>query len=274
LTPERLPPAHLFLSRRLRDLATQLAATLPRVRARADDEAIHDMRVALRRLRVLLRIARPVFGRFQCDAIRASFARVQRASGALRDEEVLRETLTALELHDPELDAWIARRARREDSLRGIVEHRLRAGDLRRPLRALRALLVLPVPPKRRRPVAAFAHKASTRARKRVDSLLGPDPNDSAALHQLRIAYKRLRYTTEIFAPALPPYVAALAEPAAKFQKRLGEIHDLDVAHVVIARTRSLSAPAKARALRAIAAAREDRVQRYLRDAAEVQPEG
>lgn len=250
----------------MRRLATELAATLPRVRGRTDDEAIHDMRVALRRLRVVVRIARPVFGRFYCDSIRGTLARVQRASGALRDEEVLRETLAGLAVGSPELDAWIVRRARREETLRGIVEHRLRAGDVRRPLRELHALLVLPVPPNRRRPVSAFAHKATARARKEVERRRDAHESDAAALHELRIAYKRLRYTTEIFAEALPPDVAALAGPAARFQKRLGAVHDLDVAQMVIGRTRSLPSIAKARVLEAIARAREGEIARYLRE--------
>ncbi|HEY1954252.1 MAG TPA: CHAD domain-containing protein [Polyangiaceae bacterium] len=252
----------------MRALATELGATLPRVRDRSDPEAIHDMRVALRRLRVVLRIARPVFGRFHCDAIRGALARVQRASGALRDEEVLRETLTALDAGESELDAWIVRRARREESLRGIVEHRLRAGDVRRPLRELRALLALPVRPDRRRPVAAFAHKSAARARQEVDRKSDARPDDPAALHALRIACKRLRYTTEIFADALPPTVAALAEPATRYQKRLGEIHDLDVARLVIARTRSLSPAVKSRVLEAIARARDARIERWAHDRA------
>ena len=264
----RLPAAHVFLARRMRALATELAATLPRVRERTDPEAIHDMRVALRRLRIVLRVARPVFGRFHCDAIRGALARVQRASGALRDEEVLRETLTALEANAPELDAWIVRRARREETLRGIIEHRLRAGDVRRPLRELRALLALPVRPDRRRPVAAFAHKSASRARREVGRKTDARPDDPTALHELRIACKRLRYTTEIFAEALPPAVAGLAEPAARWQKRLGEIHDLDVARVVIARTRSLSPAVKARVLEAIARARGERIERWAHDRA------
>lgn len=270
----RLPPAHVFLGRRLHELGSALSATLPRVRARSDAEAIHDMRVALRRLRVVLRIARPVFGRFYCDAIRGSFARVQRASGALRDEEVLRETLTSLALGDPELDGWLARRARREQALRVLVERRLRAGDVRRALRVLHALLALPVRPDRRRPVAAFAHKAASRARQRVERRRDASADDPAALHALRIAFKRLRYTTEVFAEALPIDVAALAEPAARFQKHLGEIHDLDVARAVITRTRGLSPRVKARALHAIARARARRVEKYLADAAAGAPRG
>lgn len=265
----RLPPAHVFLARQMKDLAAKLTATIPRVRRRADDEAIHDMRVALRRLRVVLKLSRRLFGRFHVDAIRASFTRVHRASGVLRDEEVLRETLTGLELHEDALDRWIARRARNEERLRAIIEHRLRMGHLRQPLRALDALLTLPVPPRRRRALAPFARKAVEKALAEVDDKRAlARPDDVLAMHALRIAYKRLRYTTEIFAPALPPNLASLAEPSARFQKRLGEIHDLDVARAVITRARALPAPVRTHVLAAIERERAAKVELYRRDAA------
>lgn len=243
----------------------KLAATLPRVRKRSDDEAIHDMRVALRRLRVVLKVARPLFGRYHIDTIRDAFTRVHRASGALRDEEVLRETLMGLDVASAELDGWMARRAAREASLRALVEKRLRAGDLRRPMRLLRALLALPVAPKRRRTLAPFARKIVLSARKEVDSHRETDPANAPALHELRIMYKRLRYSAEIFEAALPLDLGALAEPAERFQKRLGDIHDLDVARAVIARARNLE-DVKGRLQHAIAEARVQKVELYLKD--------
>jgi CHAD domain-containing protein len=249
----------------MRALMTKLAATLPRVRKRSDDEAIHDMRVALRRLRVVLKVARPIFGRYHIDSIRAAFTRVHRASGALRDEEVLRETLTRLGVASAELDAWMVRRAAREESLRALVEKRLRAGDLRRPMRLLRALLALPIAPKRRRALVPFARKVVASAQKEVADHRDADPNDAPALHELRISYKRLRYSAEIFKDALPLDLAALAEPAERFQKRLGDVHDLDVARVVVGRARNID-EAKARLLHAIASARMEKVELYLED--------
>ncbi len=262
----RVPNAPTFLARQIRELGKKLADTLPRVRRATDDEAIHDMRVAIRRLRVILKLARPVFGRFHVDLIRASLTRVHRASGALRDEEVLEETLTDLDLKSKELTSWIARRARREKSLRAIVEQRLRAGDLRRPLRLLDALFALPVAPKKRKDVREFARTAVLRARRDVEDLRDAPPDDSNALHELRIAYKRLRYTAEIFENVLSLDLAALAEPAARFQKRLGTIHDLDMAHLVIARARNLAARTRTATLHALARKRREQVELYLRE--------
>lgn len=264
--PTRVPAAPLFLARQIRELKTRLEETLPRVRKRADDEAIHDMRVALRRLRVVLKLARPVFGRFHVDSIRVALTRVHRASGALRDEEVLEETLRSLDPHAAQLDAWIARRARREKTLRDLVERRLRAGDLRRPLRLLDALVALPVAPKRRKDTRDFARSAVLRARRDVEDQRDASPDDVVALHELRIAYKRLRYTAEIFADALPLDLAALAGPAARFQKRLGAIHDLDVAHDVMTRARNLDPRVRSKVATALAHKRKSEVELYLRE--------
>lgn len=53
-------------------------------------------------------------------------------------------------------------------------------------------------------------------------------PDQTEALHSLRIAIKNLRYTTELFLPLFPTldaYISILK----KFQDDLGEIHDCDV---------------------------------------------
>jgi CHAD domain-containing protein len=67
-------------------------------------------------------------------------------------------------------------------------------------------------------------------ARRDVDQLRRSPLHESEELHNLRIAYKRLRYTIEAFAAVLPSELASLAQPAARFQSRLGRLHDADVA--------------------------------------------
>ncbi len=56
------------------------------------------------------------------------------------------------------------------------------------------------------------------------------DPAKVTELHDMRIATKRLRYTLEVFAPALPPeQVTPVMAMVADLQERLGAIHDCDV---------------------------------------------
>jgi hypothetical protein len=55
------------------------------------------------------------------------------------------------------------------------------------------------------------------------------DPAEVEALHDMRIAAKRLRYILELFAPRLGPEAARAAKTTKKLQDLLGEIHDSDV---------------------------------------------
>lgn len=54
-------------------------------------------------------------------------------------------------------------------------------------------------------------------------------PEQSAALHALRIATKHLRYVLETFAPLYPDELASYLHAAREQQRLLGEIHDCDV---------------------------------------------
>lgn len=54
------------------------------------------------------------------------------------------------------------------------------------------------------------------------------NPENTEALHSLRIAMKNLRYTTELFNPIYPQLNSFIATMK-KFQDDLGEIHDYDV---------------------------------------------
>jgi CHAD domain len=55
------------------------------------------------------------------------------------------------------------------------------------------------------------------------------NPYHVRELHNLRIAAKRLRYTLEIFADALPPTIAPLLKEVEQLQEELGALHDTDV---------------------------------------------
>jgi CHAD domain-containing protein len=258
-----------YVTRTLRGLDRELASSIPRAIVASDDEAIHDLRVAIRRLRTMLKLVRRVYGRFHADAVRRAFTDVQRATGDLRDEEVLEETLddAAALGHlasDPSYHAWRAARRARERRLRRSVVAHLETGELTRARALLKALLTLPVKPKRDRDLLRFARKSVTRARARVEKRRDAPVEDGEALHDLRIAYKELRYTAELLSRALPADLAALVEPAARFQKRLGEIHDVDVAFATASRARSLTRETRAGLLASLDALRAKRVVKYL----------
>jgi len=82
-----------------------------------------------------------------------------------------------------------------------------------------------------RAPLGQFAAAALERAhRKLITQAHGADWSAASARHALRIRVKRLRYSSEFFAPAFPakrvtPYIAALKA----LQDILGELNDVAV---------------------------------------------
>jgi CHAD domain-containing protein len=251
--------------KKLRELDAALIEAIPRVVESSDDEAIHDLRVAIRRLRTMLKMARPLFGRFHADVVRKAFADVMKATGDLRDEEVLEETLDGLSEH-PDFAVWLKTRRARERKLRRNVVLRIERGELDRARLMLKALLVFPFDPDREMPLSKFARRTVERARRTVERGRDVSPDDMLGLHALRISYKELRYAIELLSEALPLDSRAMLEPAVVFQKRLGEIHDVDVASGVLANARGLSAEVRHEASGALAEVRAKRIAKYLKE--------
>ena len=83
-------------------------------------------------------------------------------------------------------------------------------------------------------PEMPLADAAERILRVRVDELhsftpRALDPSEQRALHDMRIAAKRLRYLLELTAPCFGAYAATGAKRAKQLQDLLGEIHDCDV---------------------------------------------
>jgi hypothetical protein len=124
------------------------------------------------------------------------------------------------------------------------------------------------VRPSRDRAAAKLARRAIDRARRGVEQRRDAATDDGIALHDLRIAYKELRYAAEILGDALPADLAAMREPASKFQKRLGEIHDADMALLAVKRARGLDDVTRGAVLASLDALREKRVAKYMAEMA------
>lgn len=107
-------------------------------------------------------------------------------------------------------------------------------------------------------PEAAAAGEVAKIVAVRLDELCrfmprARDPAAMHALHDMRIAAKRLRYVLELFAPAFGPYATEAAKQTKKLQDLIGEIHDCDVTRPRIDALREELLAADASAVRALA---------------------
>ena len=83
-------------------------------------------------------------------------------------------------------------------------------------------------------PEAPLADNAERIVRVRLDELTSfipkaLDPNEVVALHDMRIAAKRLRYVLEVTGSCFGPYASNAVKMVKDLQDLLGEIHDCDV---------------------------------------------
>ena len=83
-------------------------------------------------------------------------------------------------------------------------------------------------------PDEPLADNAERIIRVRLDELCGfmpeaADPAEVVALHDMRIAAKRLRYVLEVTGPCFGAYTSTATKLTKEVQDLLGEIHDCDV---------------------------------------------
>jgi CHAD domain-containing protein len=241
----------------------------PGVRLGHDSENLHQHRVAARRTRAFLRAARAYLDSEWRRSVAGALAVLGEATGPLRDLDVLVEHVEAerstLARHDQVgVDALFAKLETERERARETVVVELDSEGYRGLLARLRhpprlASGVQAVPLKR------IARREFRRLVETVDSL-SKNP-DEAAIHGLRIALKRARYTAELAAPSGAAGRRFLAE-AKVLQDLLGEHQDASAAEQHL-RAATVVDPATAAAFVAgrIAdrqAARRERVRRRL----------
>jgi CHAD domain-containing protein len=113
-------------------------------------------------------------------------------------------------------------------------------------------LLSLPCDPKQDPEVRKFARQVVLDAQAEVERRRQASVENVAAMHALRIGYKRLRYAIEAFHGSLPLELRAWRDVAVRFQGILGDMHDHDVAINVVQTTDGLVPETRARAIEAL----------------------
>jgi CHAD domain-containing protein len=195
-----------------------------------DPDAVHDMRVATRRLRSHLRTFRKLFDRSRTEPLRDELQWLGGVVGAVRDGDVMAERLDeAVAAAPAELVVGpVAGRIRDRLSARTAKARQelIAALDSPRYAQLLDALDELttaapPKPPKAGK-LRRLARRAIRRADRRLDAAVDTDGDErNERLHDARKAYKRARYAAE----------AVGGKPGGRLAKRFSTLQDMLGAH-------------------------------------------
>jgi len=237
--------AHAPLAEASRSILRQhwkkLRGSEPGVRA-GDPEAVHDMRVATRRLRAMLEVLSGIaFDPAEVRTLRKGLKRLAAALGVVRDAEVWLAALDRYAADLPEneqggLDPLRLRLNTMRDAGREDLFAMLASKRTARVLEQLERFVTTPGAgvadvehfPRRVRDAAGSALWSRLEAVQAFEVVMPEAP--LPLLHELRIACKKYRYTLELFEDALPEDARNLHEELVAAQDHLGALHDADVA--------------------------------------------
>lgn len=224
----------------------------PGTRLGQDPEALHDMRVATRRMRAAFRIFGPYYDPEVAVPIERGLRQTGRMLGAVRDLDVFRDKVqTYLDsLSEPQrgglaplLEVLETRRSAARDEMCTYLDGKkyARLRDRLAEFVETEGLAALPpawdgpepLPYRVRHvaPVAIYERLAAVRA---FDEWVTIPSPPVGRLHALRIAAKRLRYAMEFFREVLAPSAKGAIADVVALQDHLGDLQDAVVASAIL----------------------------------------
>jgi len=219
----------------------QVTARAHELESEGDAETLHKLRVALRRLRALWWAFAPLMDSAQATLDRDEFKRLAGAAGDTRDWDILGGLLSS----DDRVRAMVqsvapaiaAQRQLALSSSRATLKHKaietLMRGALRGTLRQFEE--------HGDESITSFVETRVRKAEKALKSRIKHASRhkrpDYDALHEVRIAGKKLRYLLEFFAPVLKGRHKSVIKRLTTFQTKLGNLNDVVVSEVKLRET-------------------------------------
>ena len=213
-------------------------------RSGEDPEDVHQMRVAIRRMRSLLRLIKQNPDAELYEWAAEALKTLGGILGIVRDLDVLIDNLGAYGANQPEeqqvnIQAIVARMDKRRNRARAkLVEH-LDSKKYRTFVREFSKQLRKPVtseaetphPHQLRHILPTILHQqlATVRA---YDTIMADISTEQ--LHALRLDCKRLRYTLDFFQPVTGSSMGAYIQEVKNLQEILGRLNDIETARTLL----------------------------------------
>jgi CHAD domain-containing protein len=202
---------------------------LKRCRDEFSNEAIHDLRVAARRLVAILRLLHSIAPRPRLQKTIRILKEQLDEFDDLRDTQVILAEISETIQQFPELQAFQKRQLREEDKLLRNVRRQVKKFNIKELSRRVRKI--------HDSMQTESADNLESEILQAVDDaylitqqrLAAVDLIRPATIHRLRIAFKTFRYMVEIICPLVADFPEINLKSMHDYQARMGEVQDAEV---------------------------------------------
>jgi CHAD domain-containing protein len=198
-------------------------------RAEFSEVAVHDLRVATRRLLAALELIRTLDPHPRVKKLRSNLKSQLDGFDNLRDVQVMLADISGNIESLPELEPFQQYLQKREKRLLRAAEKHVRAIKLsafnKRLLKVRETLAAIPaddLPPR----LLKAVDEAYLTVKQRYGLM---DPARPATIHSVRVAFKKFRYMVECIQPTLPNFPVTRLKSMQNYQTLMGSIHDAEV---------------------------------------------
>lgn len=222
-------PANRFLLEALDLRWKNYRVELKRCRGEFSNEAVHDLRVAARRMLAFIQLMNSISPRPRLQKLSRSFKDQLDAFDDLRDTQVILAEMSE-NLHElPQLQGFQDHLQGREKKLLKTLRKRLRVIDLfdvSKRVRRMRESLKGDSNDELAQQALRAVDDAFLITRRRRNWV---NPAQATSIHRVRIAFKMFRYMVEIVHPLLQDFPPENLKHMHEYQSLMGEIQDVEV---------------------------------------------
>jgi CHAD domain-containing protein len=204
-------------------------AQLKRCRLEFSNEAVHDLRVATRRVIAIIQLLSTISPRPRLRKIIRTFKEQMDELDELRDTQVILAELSETLQEFPQLQRFRKRQHYFEEkhlkSLRKKIR-KFQTSELTRRIRKVHEMLQEESPVALETPILQAVDDAYLFTRQRLSLV---DPARPSTIHRVRIAFKNFRYMVEIVHPMLMDFPRERLKSMHDYQSVMGEVQDAEV---------------------------------------------
>ena len=191
------------------------------------EKAVHDLRVATRRLRAVMDMLRLLDPEPRVKKVRRFLKDQLNALDELRDTQVMLGEVSESLADFPDLKAFEEHLQSREKKLLRKTRKEIKDSEPAKPEKRVEKIRSWIEENVQGRGWTARLLSVADQVYARVLRALGEvDPSQPASIHRLRVAFKKFRYTVEVICPVLRGYPEECLEQMHDYQSRMGDVQD------------------------------------------------